>query len=309
MDKLYDDWSVQLAKTYKPGMIKDGTWFAITQKINGVRCTYFANDLISRTGHKFMGFDQLNNELDLLQKAFRTTYGIDLTFDGELRLDDDYCKGLTDNEAFKRTVGICNSINDYRDKNDINFIIFDAIPSKEYIEGSRTKYHARHLWVQYELLKLIIVNNIIHIKVVPQPYEGDDTSRIEYYSEFAYEHGWEGIMINLDKPYEFKRSSGLLKYKKFNTIDLEIIDMQEGIGKYEGMCGALICKYKNNTVAVGSGMVDLQRYKFWKNKDKYIGKLCEVKYKDITNDKETGLESLQFPIFLGIKLDKEVPDA
>jgi DNA ligase-1 len=309
MNKLYNDWSVQLAKTYKPGMIKDGTWFAITQKINGVRCTYFAGDLISRTGHQFEGFNNLRRELDSLSNEFETAFGIHLVFDGELRLNDDYCKGLSDNEAFKRTVGICNTITDYKNKNDIDFIIFDAIPIKEYICGCETSYKIRYSWVQLELLRLIILNNAIHVKIVPLTYAGDDTSKIEEYSTFAYEHGWEGIMINLDRPYEFKRSSGLLKYKKFNTIDLKIVDMQEGTGKYEDMCGALICKYKNNTVAVGSGMVDLQRYKFWKYKDQYIGKICEVKYKDITNDKETGLESLQFPIFLGIKLDKEVPDA
>ena len=38
--------------------------------------------------------------------------------------------------------------------------------------------------------------------------------------------------------------------------------------------------------------------------DDMEGLLCEVKYKEISQDKVTGLESLQFPVFVGIRTDK-----
>ena len=41
--------------------------------------------------------------------------------------------------------------------------------------------------------------------------------------------------------------------------------------------------------------------KFWKDKNNLIGRVIEVKYKEISKDKKTGLESLQFPIFVGIR--------
>lgn len=35
------------------------------------------------------------------------------------------------------------------------------------------------------------------------------------------------------------------------------------------------------------------------------GRLCEVKYKEISYDKNTGAESLQFPVFISIRTDKD----
>ena len=35
-----------------------------------------------------------------------------------------------------------------------------------------------------------------------------------------------------------------------------------------------------------------------------IGKIIEVKYKEVSKDKKTGLESLQFPIFKQTRFEK-----
>ena len=86
-------------------------------------------------------------------------------------------------------------------------------------------------------------NKYNYVEEVPVFYAGYDISQIEVCSDFAYECSMEGIMINRDSMYQFKRTSELLKYKKFNTIDLEVIGFQEGTGKYEGVLGALICKW------------------------------------------------------------------
>ena len=40
---------------------------------------------------------------------------------------------------------------------------------------------------------------------------------------------------------------------------------------------------------------------FWSKKESIIGRTVEVKYKEITKDKKTGLESLQFPIFIRLR--------
>ena len=76
------------------------------------------------------------------------------------------------------------------------------------------------------------------------------------------------------------------------------IEMETGTGKNEDTLGNLIVKYKDNTVGVGSGFSDEQRHEIWNNKDNYIGRIAEVRYKDITHDKTTGKESLQFPTFV-----------
>ena len=87
-------------------------------------------------------------------------------------------------------------------------------------------------------------------------------------------------------------------------MDLEIVGYEEGSGKLAETLGALIVKYKNNEVKVGTGFSDDQRFEFWSKKEDLIGKICEVKYKEISSDKNTGLESLQFPVFIQIRKDK-----
>lgn len=39
----------------------------------------------------------------------------------------------------------------------------------------------------------------------------------------------------------------------------------------------------------------------WEKRSELIGRIVEVKYKEITKDKKNGLESLQFPIFTQVR--------
>lgn len=114
----------------------------------------------------------------------------------------------------------------------------------------------------------------------------------------------EGLMLNYDVPYRRTRHRGILKIKQFYTMDLPILRCEEGIGRLERTLGAFVLDFKGNEVRVGSGFTDAQRMEFWKNRDDIVGMLCEVKYKEISKDKGTGLESLQFPIFVQIRKDK-----
>ena len=84
-------------------------------------------------------------------------------------------------------------------------------------------------------------------------------------------------------------------------MDLKVVDMQTGTGKNEHTLGNIIVQYKDNTVGVGSGFSDEQRNWFWEHREELIGRIVEVKYKDITKDKGTGKESLQFPTFIQLR--------
>ena len=111
-------------------------------------------------------------------------------------------------------------------------------------------------------------------------------------------------MVNLDVPYRKKRHAGILKVKRFYTMDLPIIRCNEGTGRLTGTLGALVLDYKGGEVRVGTGFTDDQRREFWLMRDELPGVLCEVKYKEKSRDKRTGAESLQFPVFVSLRPDK-----
>ena len=118
--------------------------------------------------------------------------------------------------------------------------------------------------------------------------------------------GAEGLMCNIDKVYEFKRSKGCLKLKVMQTMDLEIIGFQQGTGKYIDKLGALVVDFKGNSVGIGTGFNDIDRQYIWDNRDKLLGRVVELRYFEVTKDKN-GIESLRFPSFVCIREEgKEV---
>ena len=142
------------------------------------------------------------------------------------------------------------------------------------------------------------------LRVLPMLYYGTDQSKIDELLEQMVAEDKEGLMLNTDVPYKRTRHKGILKIKRFYTMDLKIVGYEEGTGRLEGTLGALVLEYKGNTVKVGSGFTDEQRTELWNNREDIIGALCEVKYKEISSDKNTGLESLQFPVFVQMRFDK-----
>lgn len=220
-------------------------------------------------------------------------------FDGELTLLD---KGdLSDNEAFRAATGIINS--DSPHKTQICYTIFDVVPTEEFEKGeSSSSYRERRKVLD---LMAAILPPSDHVSILPVLYSGTDQSQIWELLEQMIQEDKEGLVANLDTPYKRKRHGGILKVKEFYTMDLPIIGYTEGTGRLAGTLGALILDFKGHEVKVGSGFSNEQRTGFWRNRDNLIGVLCEVKYKEVSYDKSTGAESLQFPVFVGIRNDKE----
>lgn len=112
-------------------------------------------------------------------------------------------------------------------------------------------------------------------------------------------------MVNLDTPYLCRRNNGILKVKRFYTMDLQVLGYEEGNGRLSGTLGALLLNFDGNVVKVGSGFSDEERFRIWEQKENVLGKICEVKYKEVSFDKKTGAKSLQFPVFVAIRTDKD----
>jgi DNA ligase-1 len=149
----------------------------------------------------------------------------------------------------------------------------------------------------------------IYFEVLPELYRGSDTAKVLELLDEAIANQEEGVMINIcDAPYEFGRTWNLMKVKKMNTLDLEVIGYEEGSGRLAGTLGALLVRYKNgNTVKVGSGFTDELRALIWLEPLDMIGKIIEVQYFEETTNADGGI-SLRFPVFKDFRPDKLVAD-
>lgn len=289
---LIPEWEVQQAYPVDKYPLKVGTEFWLTQKLNGARATLYEGQLLARSGMPYKGLEHITDALSWLRVA-------GFVADGELTLKD---KGsLSDNEAFRVATGVLNS--DSVNKTVICYTIFDMIPVKDFdaLKPQVTYKYRRDILNQFAER---IADTDGAVKVLPVLYHGTDQSKIEELLEQMVREDKEGLMINTDAPYRRTRHKGILKVKRFYTMDLPISRCEEGTGRLSGTLGAFVLKYKENEVKVGSGFTDEQREQFWNNRDDMEGLLCEVKYKEISQDKGTGLESLQFPVFVGIRTDK-----
>ena len=298
INKVYGEeiipvWEVQQGYPIDKYKFKKGELIFASRKLNGVRGTYFRGNIISRQAQKFEGLDHIVKDIEEI-------IGTDYAVDGELiRKNVD---GLTDGQNFRETISIINS--DGNDKSLIKFVVFDIVPVDEFEKDACTeKYSVRKKRLLY-LKNKIQKNGTQNIEVVQMVYEGTDVNDVYDWLDYAVKHDWEGLVVNRQVPYRRTRHNGCLKVKRFYTVDLRITAIEEGQNRLAGTMGALVVDYKGNELRVGSGFDDATRAAVWENPDNYIGKIVEVKFKEKSCDKKTGLESLQFPTFVRFRDDK-----
>lgn len=288
---------VQLGTPREKCKIKTGEWFSLSQKLNGNRCVFVNGKMMSRQGKEFTGLDHILSDI-------KKVVDNGIVLDGELVGKNE--EGLSDSANFQKSTGIANSKD--ADKTSLKYVIFDTLRLEEFQNGKSEYTYKIRRQLLLELKETIAKHNLKNIEVVQMFYEGTDQTEIDKWLDYCEEHDYEGCMINLDSPYECKRVKSLQKAKMFKDIDLCCISVNEAItGKYKGTLGSITCKYKNGTVDVGSGFSDEQRGYYFNNPNEIVGKIITVKYKETTTNKEGG-ESLQFPVFVTVRFDKDVAD-
>lgn len=294
---LIPTFDVQLANKYfdKPQYV-EGKTFAITTKIDGGRIIALKENgkvsFFTRAGQKYEGLVDLEDEMSRMMPD-------NICLDGEITLLD---KGdLTSKEQYKETMKIVRTKDP--EKHGIKMLVFDWMPAEDFKkQNCALQYNVRRI----SLSRIFCSHSYKYFELLPLLYAGDDTSRIPEILNEQIANGEEGIMINIyDAPYEFKRTNNLLKVKKMNDIDLEIIGFEEGAGRLVGTLGAIIVRYKNNnTVKVGSGFSDEQRKEIWEHQSDWLGAVCAIQYFETSVNSTTELESLRFPVFIERRVDK-----
>lgn len=293
---LIPTFNVQLANKYfdKPAVV-EGKKFAITTKIDGGRIIAIKQgghvEFFTRAGQRYEGLVDLEDEMSRLMPD-------NTCLDGEITL---LVRGnLSSKEAYKETMKRVRTKDPA--KHGIKMLVFDWMPAEDFKRQSCSfpyKYRRAHAE------SFFFKSDFRYFELLPLLYVGEDTSKITEILEEEVTNGEEGIMINVyDAPYEFKRTNALLKVKKMQTMDLEIIGFEEGEGRLAGTLGAILVRYKNgNVVKVGSGFSDEMRNMIWDHQDKCLGAICEVQYFEETSNADGG-ESLRFPIFKDFRSDK-----
>jgi DNA ligase-1 len=291
---------VQLANKYfdKPQYV-EGKSFVITTKIDGGRIIALKENgqvsFYTRAGQKYEGLVDLESEMLRFMPD-------DTCLDGEITLLD---KGeLSSKDQYKETMKIVRTKD--KEKHGIKMLVFDWMPASDFKrQQCDLTYSLRRAYMD----KMFHDLDLTYFETLPMLYVGSETSRITEILEEEVAKGEEGIMINImDAPYEFKRTNNLLKVKKMQTMDLEIIDFEEGEGRLAGTIGAILVRYKNgNVVRVGSGFSDEMRDMIWDHQDECLGAICEIQYFEETTNADGG-ESLRFPVFKDFRHDKMEAD-
>jgi DNA ligase-1 len=193
---------------------------------------------------------------------------------------------------------------------DSVFNIFDIVPTEEFMRGRWSKPLSYRLELLSKIKPLLSgtgnIQLLSHILVDLDTSDGRD--QFERYCSDTVAAGYEGVMIkDLGAPYQCKRTTFWLKYKPVITVDLEVVDVEEGTGRNEGRLGALVCSGQDAgreiKVNVGSGFSDGDRDSLWLDRSLVIGRTVEILC-DVITQNQDGTYSLRFPRFVRFRDDK-----
>ena len=265
-------------------------------KLDGVRVISILHkngnvDMFSRNGKELLNFSNVTCQLKECLKNNKPDQSIIL--DGEI---------VSSNfqELMKQIYRKDNIQN-----NDAILNLFDFLPFEEFRKGLSTKKQTeryRELKSWYTKNKEYIPNvKTLDYKIIDLDTKlGKDEFRI--FNNKAVIDGYEGIMIkDPNAKYESKRSSAWLKLKPIIEISLRVKSVEEGTGRNKGKLGAITAEGKDNgknfKISVGSGFTDYQRETFWKEKEKLMNLIIEIKADAITKSQDSEFWSARFPRF------------
>tara|TARA_R110000744_G_scaffold248035_4_gene364478 strand:+ start:124 stop:1203 length:1080 start_codon:yes stop_codon:yes gene_type:complete len=229
-------------------------------KLDGIRCIADKDGLKTRTGKEITAVPHI---FESLRGFFQKNP--DVVLDGEL-----YCDKF-DNDFN----AICSIVRrsklteeDTENAKVIEYHVYDMVSAENF--DKRSTFIRQHLH---------------HIKyIVPvETYHVPDKEILEtMYTEWI-NHGYEGQMIRLNKPYENKRSKTLLKRKDFQDGEYTILGWKEGVGNRAGTIGHLNFETKEG-VLFNSNVKGCFTYLagLLKQADSIVGKQATIKFFQLT---------------------------
>ena len=319
-----------LAQPMNEKTLKNIKFPAFSQlKADGMRCIAFITSnnvrMFSRNGTEII-CEPLKNTLMTIGQIEENLLSdnVALMLDGEL-----IC--YKDNKLLDRKTsnGICNKVlKGTANENELNLIqmqLWDIvkIDSNTFSPLEDKSYEAR----LEDLYSILNMNVFSKLEVIPTEVVNSMEEALEHFQKMLSQ-GLEGtILKNQDAKWSNTRSKDLVKLKEENTIDLLVVDIEEGSGDFEGGLGAIICETsdKKLRVRVGTGFSfedrgfvnDLSNGKKVVKQIKsleevsknYLGKIVEVKYNQIIKSKGKDEMSLFLPRLVCVRNDKDTANS
>jgi DNA ligase-1 len=239
----------------------------VSKKIDGVRAIYKNKKFYSRKGIPYEGLDRIAEALDDFVEPI----------DGELTVP-----------IVSFQVGSGMIRNDEPTPNAV-FHVFE-LPTIAEPFKTRISMMAS-LWGEDDF----------PVRYVPQYLCHSKKEVLRLYKVFR-DCGYEGAIV---RPFDYKyvgsRSYNWMKVKPLmKDLELKVIGVYEGEGKYAGMLGGVITEYFGSKgrkeVNVGSGFTDEQREFFWKCSNVIMYRYIQAEAMEETDD-----GSLRHPIFKEVK--------
>lgn len=308
-----DFFAPMLAKKFEPDKIKQSKYgYFITEKLDGNRCiSYYDFDLCK---WKFMSRNgkEMHVDFDMSNLPKQYIYDGEILSPAQVKMSEAIYQLVTtgntfatkfDNE-FSSTSGL---INRHSTNKQLVYNIFDIIDDDaDYIDR------------RCVLSSLNVIDLGTDVRILPVlEYSRDKDELCNDISQMlssVTSMGGEGIMVNYgDAKYIQKRTDKLLKCKEVHSMDMVVVGIEEGTGKYAGMVGALQvhCKTEFGDVycSVGSGLTDEERITWAMAPEFIIGRIVEVEYFSLSQSGKTSgstTYSLRFPRLKKVRTDKDI---
>lgn len=301
--------SPMLAKKFDDKMfskLPNNSLFYITEKLDGNRCIAYHDGIdwqfVSRNGKPmYVKFNMAG-----LPENF--------IFDGEVmtrkqtelsvaRTKGTFVSEQSSTKDFSEASGI---INTHSYDKDLVYNIFDII------DNFSTYQQRRSILNQLKQELQVIQTNVRILPIIDLVTKDSLEKAASNWLQTVTSRGGEGVMINIgDAKYQHKRTGDLLKFKNMYTIDMKVVGIQWGTGKYDGMIGALQCigEDGDKVIAcdVGTGLSDAQRLEWALDDTKIRYKIVEVGYFSLSQPEGfagTNHYSLRFPRLIRVREDK-----
>jgi len=284
-----------LAEKYFDYADKISEEFIISEKLDGNRIILIKENnsvkAFTRQGQAYEGLVEIEDEAKQLEEG---------VYDGELIALNP--NNLNSADLYRLTTSIVRKDGI---KKGVTFNVFDLLPIEDFQKG---ECGIPCVDRKNNLNEILNGLNLKHIVEVPTLYIGEDKDQITYWLDKLTSEGKEGCMVNVaSSPYKCKRNKGILKVKKMQSADCEVVGFEEGTGRNEGTLGAIVIDYKGYPVKVGSGYSDEDRSYIWSNQNELLGRVIEVQFFEESTNKKDDSISLRFPVFKIIREEgKEV---